>query len=91
MLFRSRELASRWKRFVGPGQPSGRSGDRAPWGVLLDLIYGGHAAEAWPLLQAAWPGDAASMREFRGKLLGRLRQSPAWPALRELNGASLDG
>ena len=82
-------LAARWKRFVGQGGGLDAGDAMAPWAPLLDLIYTGNAAEAWRLLEAAWPGDATGARTFRARLLQVLRGSPAWPALVELNGAAL--
>ena len=57
---------------------------------MLDLVYSGHAAQAWSMLDRVWPGDAASKVEFRRDMLDHLRRGPAWRALVELNGASLD-
>jgi len=62
----------------------------APWFDMLDLVYSGHAAQAWSMLDRVWPGDAASKVEFRRDMLDHLRRGPAWKALVELNGASLD-
>lgn len=84
------ELAARWKRFVAPqGSPSDPV-EVAPWGPLLDLIYTGHADQAWRLLEVAWPGDQAGRRRFRSGLLHELRHSPAWAALCALNGEALE-
>lgn len=62
----------------------------APWFDMLDLVYSGHASQAWSMLDRVWPSDAASKVEFRRDMLERLRRGPAWKALAELNGASLD-
>lgn len=82
-------FAARWKRWqADEPEPSGEW-VRAPWEELLLLIYSGNATQAWRLLDAGWPGDAASKAEFRAKLLEQLQHSVAWPTIVELNGAAL--
>lgn len=76
----------RWDKFVARVEPTRVM---APWRPLLELIYAGRAEQAWDLLDAAWPGSAEGKRDFRRKLIERLRRSPAWPALVEMNGMAL--
>lgn len=56
------------------------------WGVMLDLIYTGHANMAWSFFDKAWPpgapGKAELLQEFRDKL----SHSPYWGELRALLG-----
>lgn len=84
-------FAARWKRWQALERDPSGDWPRAPWEVLLDLIYAGNAAHAWTLLDAGWPGDAAGKAEFRARLLEQLRSSEAWPVLVELNGSTLSG
>ncbi len=60
-------------------------GSPALWGTMLDLIYSGHAGDAWKFLDKAWPpkigGKAAFARDFRAQL-GR---SPYWSAVVAIN------
>jgi hypothetical protein len=88
---RASELSAKWRRFLEPGDCKDSSCFEAPWGPVLELIYTGNAPEAWRLLDAAWPGDAAGKRDFKRSLLDHLRTSPVWPALVRMNGAALEG
>jgi hypothetical protein len=55
------------------------------WGTMLDLIYSGHADDAWKLLDDAWPpkvqGKDAFARDFRAQLA----KSRYWPAVEAMN------
>ncbi len=55
------------------------------WGTMLDLIYSGHADEAWKFLDDAWPpkvqGKDAFARDFRAQLA----KSRYWPAVEAMN------
>jgi hypothetical protein len=81
-------VASIWRQWDRPATE--RAHVAVPWKPLLDLIYTGHAVEAWKLLDAAWPGDMQGKAAFRRDFLTQLRRSPAWQALLEMNGPVLD-
>ncbi len=55
------------------------------WGTMLDLIYSGHADDAWKFLDDAWPpkvqGKDAFARDFRAQLA----KSRYWPAVEAMN------
>jgi hypothetical protein len=57
------------------------------WQTMLDLIYSGHAADAWKFLDDAWPpkvqGKDAFARDFRAQLA----KSKYWPAVEAMNAA----
>jgi hypothetical protein len=55
------------------------------WATMLDLIYSGHAEDAWKFLDDAWPpkvqGKDVFSRDFRAKLA----RSPYWPTVEAMN------
>jgi hypothetical protein len=55
------------------------------WETMLDLIYTGHADDAWKFLDDAWPpkvqGKDAFARDFRAQLA----KSKYWPAVEAMN------
>ncbi len=55
------------------------------WATMLDLIYSGHAGDAWKFLDRAWPpkigGKDAFVRDFRAEL----KKSPYWSAVEAMN------
>ena len=55
------------------------------WTTMLDLIYSGHADDAWKFLDDAWPpkeqGKDAFTRDFRAQLA----KSKYWPAVEAMN------
>lgn len=86
------ESKARWGQWsVNASGDWGGPGGEAPWGALLDLIYTGHAEQARQMLDDVWTADEAHKRAFWQDLVQRLRQSPAWTALVELNGAAIQG
>jgi hypothetical protein len=66
------------------------STDKVPprlWEVALDLAYSGHLALAERFVDLAWRDGFPGREEFRRDLFScRLRRSPVWPALAEMNG-----
>jgi hypothetical protein len=54
--------------------------------VLLDLIYGGHAKEAWPFLQQAWPAGRRGREKYIAEFRKQLARSPYWKEVQALNG-----
>lgn len=85
-----REMEDAWSEWQRKPDGDWIGEGSAPWFDMLDLVYSGHAAQAWRMLDRVWPGDAASKDEFRRDMLNHLRRGPAWKALVELNGASLE-
>lgn len=55
------------------------------WGVMLDLIYTGHAGLAFDFLDQAWPSDRPGKADFRREFLEQLATSPFYDGLRLLN------
>lgn len=55
---------------------------------LLDLIYAGHAAVAWRVLDALWPDNEARQR-YEKRMHRGLRNSVACEALLAMNGSTL--
>jgi len=57
------------------------------WATMLDLIYSGHADDAWKFLDDAWPpkvqGKDAFARDFRAQLA----KSKYWAAVEAMNTA----
>jgi hypothetical protein len=51
------------------------------WGTMLDLIYAGHANEAWKFLDMAWPPKVRGKDEFARDFRAQLAKSPYWPAV----------
>ena len=58
------------------------------WGVMLDLIYSGHADLAYQFFDMAWLPDAPGKEEFIKDFRTRLSTSPYWPEIKALNSAS---
>lgn len=63
------------------GQPLGM------WYYATDLIYTGHAAEAWTFLDAAWGGSEEDKKKYLGEYRERLKKSVYYPELMELQKA----
>lgn len=60
--------------------------DSRLWAVMLDLIYSGNAEQARMFLDAAWPAGRSGKEKFADELfLCKLRQSPYWPIVAEMN------
>jgi len=66
------------------------------WTVMLNMIYAGHAADAWAFLDKAWPegkefcnqqdgGDYLTKAQFIESFKDQLRKSPYWKDLQLLN------
>ncbi len=55
------------------------------WGVMLDLIYTGHAKLAWQFLDMAWPKDLPGKEGFLNDFRAHLSESPYWPEIQALN------
>jgi hypothetical protein len=55
------------------------------WGTMLDLIYSGHAEEAWKFLDAAWPAKVTGKDKFARDFRTQLSKSKYWPAVEAMN------
>jgi hypothetical protein len=51
------------------------------WYYATDLIYTGHADEAWGFLDAAWGGSKADKQKYIGEYKKRLGKSAYYPDL----------
>jgi hypothetical protein len=58
------------------------------WSTMLDLIYGGHDAEAWKFLDTAWPSKVNGKDVFARDFRAQLAKSPYWPAVKTMNASS---
>jgi hypothetical protein len=58
------------------------------WSTMLDLIYGGHDAEAWKFLDKAWPPKVNGKDVFARDFSAQLAKSPYWPAVKTMNASS---
>jgi len=58
------------------------------WGTMLDLIYSGHAEDAWKFLDAAWPAKVRGKDAFARDFRAQLAKSPYWPAVKAMNPAA---
>jgi hypothetical protein len=57
------------------------------WGTMLDLIYAGHADEAWKFLDAAWPPKVRGKDVFARDFRAQLAKSPYSKAVMATNSA----
>jgi hypothetical protein len=57
----------------------------ALWQKMIELVYSGNMAQAWALVDLAWQGDAAKKGKFLAAFKKKLKTSPYWPALADLN------
>ena len=57
------------------------------WETMLDLIYSGHAGDAWKFLDAAWPPKVNGKDKFAQDFRAQLAKSPYWPAVNAMNSA----
>lgn len=55
------------------------------WGTMLDLIYSGHAGDAWKFLDSAWPPKIAGKEAFARDFRAQLAKSPYWSAVTAMN------
>lgn len=55
------------------------------WREMLELIYTGNDAQAWRLLDMAWPFGDKAREQFQQEFRMQLFVSPAWDALIDLN------
>ena len=51
------------------------------WSTMLDLIYSGHAADAWKFLDKAWPPQIGGKEAFARDFRAQLARSPYWSAV----------
>ena len=56
-----------------------------PHNLSLDLIYGGHDADAWKFLDAAWPAKVSGKDAFAREFRAQLAKSPYWPEVKAMN------
>jgi hypothetical protein len=59
------------------------------WGTMLDLIYSGHADDAWKFLDSAWPPKVQGKDNFARDFRAQLAKSHYWPAVQTMNTAEL--
>jgi hypothetical protein len=55
------------------------------WATMLDLIYTGHAGDAWKFLDRAWPAQIGGKDEFARDFRAQLKRSPYWSAVDTMN------
>ena len=55
------------------------------WATMLDLIYGGHAEDAWKFLDMAWPPKVQGKDVFARDFRAQLAKSPYWPVVKTMN------
>lgn len=55
---------------------------------LVDLIYSGNMAQAWELVERAWPAEGPGQAKFLAEFKAQLHTSPYWPAVWRMNRAS---
>lgn len=55
------------------------------WGIMLDLIYSGHADLAWKFCDSVWRGDAETKAKFLAEFRQRLARSIYWPSIERMN------
>jgi hypothetical protein len=55
------------------------------WAEMLDLIYTGNMAQAWILLDLAWPEGVEGKQEFLDAFKAQLQTSPFWQDIQALN------
>jgi hypothetical protein len=55
------------------------------WGTMLDLIYSGHADDAWKFLDNAWPPKVQGKDTFARDFRAQLAKSRYWPAVETMN------
>lgn len=59
--------------------------DSRLWGVMLDLIYGGHWDQAFAFLEQIWRPDWGDKAAFRADFEAQLRTSPYWREIARMN------
>lgn len=52
------------------------------WGYMLDLIYSGHAKEAWALVDDFWPQGKPGKKEFINDFRKHLSTSQYWDSIK---------
>lgn len=57
------------------------------WATMLDLIYTGHAGDAWKFLDRAWPPQIGGKDAFARDFRAQLKRSPYWSAVDAMNAA----
>ena len=55
------------------------------WTTMLDLIYTGHAGDAWKFLDRAWPPQIGGKEAFASDFRAQLKRSPYWSAVYAMN------
>ena len=55
------------------------------WGTMLDLVYSGHADDAWKFLDDAWPAKVQGKDAFARDFRTQLAKSKYWPAVEAMN------
>ena len=57
------------------------------WATMLDLIYNGHADDAWKFLDDAWPSKVQGKEAFARDFRAQLAKSKYWPTVEAMNSA----
>jgi hypothetical protein len=81
----SLSMASRARCF------SGSEPEPALWGAALNLLYSGHEAEAWALLDSPWPPHSPEHDKFIAAFREQLSTSPWWPKVKAALAATAAG
>jgi hypothetical protein len=76
-------------QLVEKGRRIPRNDDGSPtsefWGIMLDLIYSGHADLAWKFCDESWPGSASAKEQFLRSFRSQLSKSPYWKVIKDMN------
>lgn len=52
---------------------------------MLNLIYSGNMAQAWKLLDLAWPEGMSGKEKFLEEFKAQLATSPFWEEIEKMN------
>jgi len=88
----SDEVIERWASVIRADKhwvPDRPHGPAALWQRMLGLCFEGNAAQAWKLLELAWPGDAASRDAYRASFEQALGEDPFGAELLRLSRSSM--
>ncbi len=78
-------------RVRGEWEPARRFPPVPLWRTLVEMVYGGNAAQAAPFVACAWQGDDTGREVFLRYFRDRLVESPHFEELDALNGGNLYG
>lgn len=72
-----------WDSFDPDGDGLFNSPPSELWGVMLDLIYTGHADKAWDFAEVVWPDGVGGKEAFLKDFKRQLERSPFWETVGE--------